>query len=76
MKEELKAIIDNLVDDKESVSIEEIEAEREIKFEIKVAKEDMGKVIGREGRLAKAIRIITKSMGANTKKRIIVEFID
>lgn len=76
MKEELQSIIDNLVDDKKSVSIEQIEEEKIIKFEIRVAKEDMGKVIGREGRLAKAIRIVAKSIGANTKKRIIVEFID
>lgn len=76
MKEELKAIIDNLVEDKNSVSINELEDERTIKFEVRVAANDMGKIIGKEGRIAKAIRIVAKAVGAKTKKRIMVEFID
>lgn len=76
MKETLELIINSLVSDKESVSINEIEGEKSVIFEVKVAEKDMGKVIGKEGRIAKAIRTIMKSLAAKEEKRITIEFID
>ena len=58
MKETLELIINSLVNDKEAVSINEIDGEKSVIFEVKVAENDMGKVIGKEGRIAKAIRTL------------------
>jgi len=76
MKEALNAVIINLVGNQEAVSIKEIEGEKVIKFEVTVAKEDMGKVIGRDGKNAKAIRTIMKSLAAKEHKRVNVEFMN
>ena len=76
MKESLQAIITSLVNDEQSVSINEIDGEKSIVFEVKVAQSDMGKVIGREGRIAKAIRTIMKALAAKEGKKVSVEFID
>ena len=76
MKETLELIINSLVNDKEAVSINEIDGEKSVIFEVKVAENDMGKVIGKEGRIAKAIRTIIKSLAAKEEKRITIEFID
>ena len=76
MKETLELIINSLVNDKEAVSINEIDGEKSVIFEGKVAENDMGKVIGKEGRIAKAIRTIMKSLAAKEEKRITIEFID
>ena len=76
MKETLELIIKSLVNDKEAVSINEIDGEKSVIFEVKVAENDMGKVIGKEGRIAKAIRTIMKSLAAKEEKRITIEFID
>ena len=76
MKETLELIISSLVNDKEAISINEIDREKSVIFEVKVAESDMGKVIGKEGRIAKAIRTIMKSLAAKEEKRITIEFID
>ena len=76
MKETLELIINSLVNDKEAVSINEIDGEKSVIFEVKVAENDMGKVIGKEGRIAKAIRTIMKSLAAKEEKIITIEFID
>lgn len=76
MKETLELIINSLINDKEAVSINEIDGEKSVIFEVKVAESDMGKVIGKEGRIAKAIRTIMKSLAAKEEKRITIEFID
>ena len=76
MKETLELIISSLVNDKEAISINEIDGEKSVIFEVKVAESDMGKVIGKEGRIAKAIRTIMKSFAAKEEKRITIEFID
>ena len=75
MKEILQTIIENLVDDKNSISINEIENEKSIVFEVKVAETDMGKVIGKQGKIAQSIRSIMKAVAAREHKRISVEFI-
>lgn len=76
MKEIIETIILNLVDNKEAVSVNEVQGEKSIVYEVKVAEDDMGKVIGRQGRLAKSIRTVVKSIGAREHKKVSVEFID
>jgi len=76
MKEIIETIILNLVDNKEAVSVNEVQGEKYIVYEVKVANEDMGKVIGKQGRLAKSIRTVVKSVGARENKKVSVEFID
>lgn len=75
MKEALTAIINSLVTDIDAVSINEIEGEKSVIFEVKVAQSDMGKVIGKEGRIAQAIRTIMKALAAKENKKITIEFI-
>lgn len=76
MKTILKSIILNIVDDKEAVSIEEKVNGENVVYEVKVADNDMGRVIGKQGRVAKAIRTLMKSLGSKEKKRITIEFLD
>ena len=75
MKDILETIIKNLVSDKEQVSVSQIDGEKSVIFEVKVADGDMGKVIGKEGRVAKAIRTVVKAVAAKEQKRVTVEFI-
>lgn len=75
MKETLTTIIKSLVTDETSVSINEIESEKTVTYEVRVAEGDMGKVIGKEGRIAKAIRTIMKAQTARDSKKITIEFI-
>ena len=75
MKDILETIIKNLVDNKESVSINEIEGETSVVFEVKVADSDMGKVIGKQGKIANAIRTVMKAAAAKESKKVSVEFI-
>ena len=74
MKEILQTIILNLVDNKEAVEIKETQGERNIVLEVKVAEEDMGKVIGKQGRLAKSIRTLMKAVATKEQKKVTVEF--
>jgi len=76
MKESLEAIITSLVNEPSEVSINQVDGDKSIVFEVKVANSDMGKVIGREGRIAKAIRTIMKALAAKEGKKVSVEFID
>ena len=75
MEEVLIIIISSLVENKDAVEINKVDGEKETKFEVKVAKEDMGRVIGRQGKLAKSIRTVMKSVATKEHKRISVEFI-
>lgn len=76
MKDSLETIITSLVNDPSSVSINEVDGEKAIIFEVKVANSDMGRVIGREGKMAKAIRTIMKALATKEGKKVNVEFID
>ncbi len=76
MKEVLQTIIESLVENKVEVQIEEIQKQKEIVYEVKVAKSDMGRVIGKEGRIAKAIRTVFKAVAAREQKKVTIEFID
>ncbi len=75
MKDILETIILNLVEDKEAVEIKEIEQEKSTVFEVKVAEGEMGKIIGKQGRLAKSIRNLMRAMATKEQKRVSVEFI-
>lgn len=75
MKEILQTIIENLVDDKASVEIKEVAGEQSVVFEVKVAESDMGKIIGKQGKIANSIRNIMKAAASREHKRVSVEFI-
>jgi predicted RNA-binding protein YlqC (UPF0109 family) len=75
MKETLETIIKSLTEFPEQVSINEIDGEKSVVFEVKVAETDMGKVIGREGKIAAAIRTVMKALASKEQKRVSVEFI-
>ena len=76
MKEILESILKNLVENVNEISINQIEKDKLTIFEITVAPDDMGKVIGKEGKIAKAIRNIVRAIGAREHKKVTVEFID
>ncbi len=76
MKEILETIITTLVSDKDSVSINQIDGEQSVIFEVKVAENDMGKIIGKQGVIAKSIRTIMKAVASKENKRVSIEFID
>jgi len=73
MKELVEYLVKALVDKPEEVNITQTEGEAVTILEIRVASDDAGKVIGKEGRIANAIRTIVKAAGAKNKKRITVE---
>jgi predicted RNA-binding protein YlqC (UPF0109 family) len=64
------------VDKPEAVQINEIEGEQTTVIELKVAKEDLGKIIGKEGKTAKAIRTILGAAASKLKKRVVLEIIE
>ena len=76
MKDILEVVIKNLVDDADAVSITEKSDAKSVCYEVKVAKDDMGKVIGRQGKMAKAIRSIMKAIATREHKKVNVEFLD
>lgn len=76
MEEILKVIISNLVDNKEAVSIEKNEVDGREIYKVKVAQDEMGKIIGRQGKIAQSIRTIMKSLGSKMHKRVEGEFVD
>lgn len=76
MKDILEVIIKNLVDNSDEVTITEKVEEKSICYEVKVAKNDMGKVIGKQGKMAKAIRSIVKAIAVKEHKKVNVEFVD
>lgn len=76
MKELLLYIAQNLVDHPEAVTVTEREEDGEITLELRVADGDMGKVIGRQGRIAKEIRTLVKSLAQRSNKRVSVDIVD
>lgn len=75
MVELVEYIAKALVDYPENVSVNQVEGEQSIILELKVDPEDMGKVIGKQGRIAKAIRTVVKAAAAKEGKRVVVEII-
>ena len=77
MEEILRIIIENLVENKDAISIEsENKDENIIIFRVKVAKDEMGKVIGKQGKVANSIRNIMKAAASREGKKVEVEFVD
>jgi len=75
MKELVEILAKALVDQPEKVSVDLIEKEKSIVIELKVAPDDMGKVIGKQGRIARAIRTVVKAAAAKQKKKVLVEIV-
>ena len=76
MKELLLYMAKNLVDDPEAVTVKEISDEDGTVLELHVASDDMGKVIGRQGRIAKEIRTIVKTVSQRSGEKVTVEIVD
>ncbi len=75
MVELVEAIAKSLVDHPESVEVREVEGRTASVIELRVAPEDMGKVIGKQGRIAKAIRIVVKAAATKSNVRVAVEIV-
>lgn len=75
MKELIEYIARSLVDHPEQVKVTQVEGEQSIIFELQVAQDDMGKIIGKEGRIANAIRTLLKVAAAREGKRAVLEII-
>ena len=75
MKELVEVIAKSLVDSPDEVVVVQREEENAIVIELQVAPSDMGKVIGRQGRIAKAIRTVVKSASSKVDKKVIVEIL-
>ena len=75
MKELVEVIAKALVDDPESVVVNEREEKKTTVLEVRVAESDMGKVIGKQGRIAKAIRSVVKAAAAKEDKKVVVDII-
>ncbi|MFH1033892.1 MAG: KH domain-containing protein [Pseudomonadota bacterium] len=76
MKELIKYIAQALVDHPEHVEVNEVEGEQTSVIELKVAKEDLGKVIGKQGRTARAMRTILSAASTKIRKRSVLEIIE
>ena len=76
MKDLIGYIARALVDNPEQVSVSEVELNQTLVLELKVAKEDLGKVIGKQGRTARALRTILSAASAKIKKRTVLEIIE
>ena len=75
MKELVEIIAKALVDHPEEVKVNEVANEQSITLQLKVASDDMGKVIGKQGRIAKAIRTVVKAASIKEEKKVLVEII-
>ena len=76
MKELLTYVAQNLVEHPEQVTVTEVENGDELTLQLRVAPEDMGKVIGRQGRIAKEIRTVIKAVAQRDGKRVTVDILD
>ncbi|HID07519.1 MAG TPA: KH domain-containing protein [Armatimonadetes bacterium] len=75
MRELVEYIVRQLVDQPDQVRVSQIEGERTIVIEIKVAPDDLGKVIGRKGRIAQALRTLVKAAATKRGKKVTVEIL-
>ena len=76
MKDLIKYIAQALVDNPEEVTVTAIEGSQATVLELKVAKEDLGKIIGRQGRTARAMRTILSAASAKERKRVVLEIVE
>ena len=75
MRELVEVIAKSLVENPDEVVVTETESGGEVFIELKVAPSDMGKVIGRQGRIAKAIRAVVKAASSRSDKKVVVEIV-
>ena len=76
MTELLEFLVRALVEDPEAVEVEELEDEGDLVYEISVAEDDLGRVIGKGGRVANAIRTVAKAAAVRLDRRVIVDILD
>jgi predicted RNA-binding protein YlqC (UPF0109 family) len=76
MTELLEFLVKSLVEDPEAVEVEELEEDGDLVYEISVADRDLGRVIGKGGRVANAIRTIAKAAAVRLDRRVIVDILD
>jgi predicted RNA-binding protein YlqC (UPF0109 family) len=76
MEELVRTIAKSLVDNPDAVDVRMVENGSEVVIELRVAEEDMGKVIGKQGRIAKAIRSVVRAVAMREHKRVNVEILD
>lgn len=75
LKKLVEVLVRNLVEHPDQVTVEAVESPRAVTLEVRVAEGDMGKVIGRQGRVAKAIRTVVKAAAVKDGRRVAVEFL-
>ncbi len=75
MKQLLEHIAKALVDNPDQVEVKQVDSDRLIVLELRVAPDDMGKVIGKQGRIAKAIRTVVNAAAVKENKRVVVEIV-
>jgi uncharacterized protein len=76
MRDLVELLCRALVDDPDSVTVEEIDENGDVVLEVSVAGDDLGRLIGRGGRVANAIRTVAKAAATRERKRVLVEFVD
>ena len=76
MAELLAHLARQLVDDPDAVEVNEVQQEGATVLQLRVAKEDVGKVIGRQGRIARALRAIVRASGARSHHRVVLEILE
>ena len=75
MKQLIEYLVKELVDDPEQVNISEVPGEEATTYEVRVAPEDLGKVIGKQGRIANALRTVAKAAAMKHKRKVYVEIV-
>ena len=75
LKELVEFIAKSLVDNPDEVQVTEIGGEQTVVYELRVAKEDLGKVIGKQGKIAKAIRLVVKAAAVKADKKVSVDIV-
>lgn len=76
MAELLEYLARQLVDEPDAVSVEEVRQEGATVLQLRVAKDDVGQVIGRQGRIARALRAIVRASGARSHRRVVLEIME
>jgi len=75
VKEFIEYVVKALVDHPEAVEVNQLEGEKTVVLEVKVASEDLGKIIGKQGRIANALRTIIKAAGMKQNKKVSLEIL-
>ena len=76
MAELLAFLARQLVDEPDAVTVEQVERDGAIVLQLRVAKDDVGQVIGRQGRIARALRAIVRASGAHSHRRVLLEIVE